>query len=265
MPPFYVRCGAGRASCTTLSISRNRLRWLLVILFCGNDFFRYTKTKPLRSYPPKRWTTTVVQGIRRHTFRFRDSDATNLADWRNGRPRVQKDFLLRRINVPNESGLVVDCGDAWNVLSEIAAELAAGHTERSITASNLILGGCFVTFPSGICDSQPPSVVYFKQQSGSATFRLNKAVNPQEWREIWVREGFDALPDAIHFYESPPGGLNGVWGYFSFSPVPGTPHRKWTPESDDDGETWGWTFQSDDWTVELSKPNIKQYIRYVQL
>jgi hypothetical protein len=64
------------------------------------------------------------------------------------------------------------------------------------------------------------------------------------------------------------------------SPVPGSPYSKWTPDRDEAGESWGWTFQSEDWTVEISKcvelrldslnidcfrPNIKQYIRYVQL
>jgi hypothetical protein len=123
-------------------------------------------------------------------------------------------------------------------------------------------------------------VVYFKQQSGYATFRLNKKVTEEKWRDIWAKEGQNSPPDAIYFYESPPGGPNGVWGYFSLSPVPGSPYSKWTPDRDEAGESWGWTFQSEDWTVEISKcvelcldslnidcfrPNVKQYIRYVQL
>jgi hypothetical protein len=123
-------------------------------------------------------------------------------------------------------------------------------------------------------------VVYFKQQSGYATFRLNKKVTEEKWRDIWAKDGQNSPPDAIYFYESPPGGPNGVWGYFSLSPVPGSPYAKWTPDRDEAGESWGWTFQSEDWTVEISKcvelrldslnidcfrPNIKQYIRYVQL
>jgi hypothetical protein len=122
------------------------------------------------------------------------------------------------------------------------------------------------------------------QQSGKAIFRINKEVNDDQWRAVWAREGFDIVPDMIYFYESPPGGSNGVWGYFSFCPTPGTPHRNWTPERDDAGELWGWTFVSEDWTIEISKfvclessfsssfgfntshrPNVKQYIRYVQL
>ncbi|KAJ6625981.1 hypothetical protein B0H10DRAFT_568119 [Mycena sp. CBHHK59/15] len=213
------------------------------------DGWRYAplKIEPLRFSPVDRWTTTVVEGVTRHAFRLLDSDATHLADWRKGRARLQKDFLLRRLNRLDESGLVVDCAAAWKVLSETAVELAAGHTQRSITASNLIL------------------VAYFKQQTGSATFRLNKEMDAKQWRELWGGEGCASPPEAIYFYESPPGGPNGVWGYFSFSPVPGSPHKKWTPERDDAGERWGWTFQCDHWTVEISKPNIKQYIRYVQL
>lgn|ERR1700733_2188217 len=101
--------------------------------------------------------------------------------------------------------------------------------------------------------SQILSVVYFKQQSGYATFRMNKQVEPDEWRAVWDREGFESVPESLYFYESPPGGPHGVWGYFSFSPTPGTPHRHWTPETDDAGESWGWTFVSEDWTVEISK------------
>ncbi|KAJ7153462.1 hypothetical protein C8R43DRAFT_446718 [Mycena crocata] len=205
------------------------------------------RVKPLRCMPFKRWRTKVVNGITRHSFRFRDSDATYLADWRRGRARLEKDFVLRRINIPTETGLVVECSEAWKVLSERADSLAFNHTERVITASNLIL------------------VVYFKQQTGCATFALNKKVNSDQWRDMWTREGFASPPDEIYFYESPPGGLNGVWGYFSFESVPGSPYLKWTPERNDAGESWGWTFQSDDWTVEISKPNVKQYVRYVQL
>jgi len=70
---------------------------------------------------------------------------------------------------------------------------------------------------------------------------------------VWAREGFNAVPEIIYFYKSPPGSSNGVWGYFSFSLTPGTPHRNWAPERDDAGESWGWTFVSEDWTVEISK------------
>ena len=97
------------------------------------------------------------------------------------------------------------------------------------------------------------SVVYFKQQSGYTTFRMNKKVEPHQWGDLWVREGFQNVPECLYFYESPPGGENGVWGYFSFSPIPGTPHQPWTPETDNVGEPWGWTFVSEDWTVEISK------------
>ncbi|KAJ7153460.1 hypothetical protein C8R43DRAFT_1002045 [Mycena crocata] len=205
------------------------------------------KVQPFRFFPADRWTTTTVEGITRYTFQFTKSSATDLADWRKERPRLDKNFLLRRINLPTEHGLVVECSKAWKVLSERAESLASNHTERSINASNLIL------------------VVYFKQQSGYATFRLNKNVNSDQWREIWTTEGFASPPNQIYFYESPPGGPNGVWGYFSFSAAPGSPYLKWTPERDNAGEPWGWTFHSEDWTVEISKPNIKQYIRYVQL
>jgi len=82
---------------------------------------------------------------------------------------------------------------------------------------------------------------------------MNKAVELDEWRAVWNREGFENIPEFLYFYESPPGGPNGVWGYFSFSPTPGNPHRHWTPETDDAGESWGWTFVSEDWTVEISK------------
>ncbi|KAJ7457034.1 hypothetical protein FB451DRAFT_601064 [Mycena latifolia] len=207
----------------------------------------FPRIKPIRTAPYKRWRTVVVHGVTRHSFKFRASDVADLADWRGGRPRLEKDFLLRRINVPSEPGLVVDCSKAWAVLADSAARLASEQAEPLLSASNLIL------------------VVYFKQQSGHATFRLNKEVNPDQWRQVWAREGFASPPEFIYFYEAPPGGPNGVWGYFSFSPVPGTPHLRWTPEKDDAGEMWGWTFQSEDWTVEISKPNVKQYIRYVQL
>jgi hypothetical protein len=80
----------------------------------------------------------------RHAFRFRDTDATELADWRSQRPRLDKDFKLRRINLPDgrgsEPGLVVDCARAWDCLAERAHDLAANHTERIISPSNLILG-----------------------------------------------------------------------------------------------------------------------------
>ncbi|KAJ7630106.1 hypothetical protein DFH06DRAFT_1480186 [Mycena polygramma] len=205
------------------------------------------KIKPLRPIPRNKWFTTIVAGINRHEFRFPASGVVDLLDWRSERPRLDRDFLLRRINVPGEKGLVVECSTAWKALSECATDLASKHTERSITASNLIL------------------VVYLKQHNGYATFRLNKKVTADQWRDIWAKDGIDPPPTSIYFYESPPGGPNGVWGYFSLSPTPGTPYPKWTPDRDDAGEAWGWTFQSEDWTVEISKPNIKQYIRYVQL
>ena len=82
---------------------------------------------------------------------------------------------------------------------------------------------------------------------------MNQKVEPHQWGDLWAREGFENVPECLYFYESPPGGKNGVWGYFSFSPTPGTPHRHWTPETDDAGEQWGWTFVSKDWTVEISK------------
>ena len=91
------------------------------------------------------------------------------------------------------------------------------------------------------------------QQSGKAAFRMNKKVSADQWRAVWAREGFDAVPEALYFYESPPGDSNGTWGYFSFSPTPGSPHRNWTPERDDAGESWGWSFVSEDWTVGISK------------
>lgn len=96
-------------------------------------------------------------------------------------------------------------------------------------------------------------MVYFKQQSGSATFRLNNQLDNNQWRAVWAEEGFDEVPDSVYFYESPPGGRNGVWGYFSFSPTPGHPHANWTPKSDDEGESWGWTLVSQNWTVEITK------------
>ncbi|KAJ6463557.1 hypothetical protein C8R45DRAFT_523021 [Mycena sanguinolenta] len=206
------------------------------------------RIEPFRFVPENGWTTTTVGGIIRHEFRFPSLGDVDLADWRTGRPRLQKDFLLRRINLPCEPGLVVDCSGAWKVLTERAANLAADHRERSINASNLIL------------------IVYFKQQSGYAVFRLNRKVDSlDQWRDIWTKDGLDSPPEAIYFYESPPGGPTGVWGYFSLSDVPGSPYAKWTPDRDEAGEAWGWTFQSEVWTVEISKPNIKQYIRYVRL
>jgi hypothetical protein len=99
----------------------------------------------------------------------------------------------------------------------------------------------------------PCVVAFFKQQSGYATFRTNKQFTSDQWKDVWAREGFDSVPGAVYFYESPPGGCNGVWGYFSFSPTPGTPHVNWTPKKDDEGESWGWTFVSEDFTVEISK------------
>ena len=79
----------------------------------------------------------------RHEFRFRDTDAAKLADWGNQRPRLDKGFRLRRINIPNgrgsEPGLVVDCAQAWDCLAECANDLAANHTELTISPSNLIL------------------------------------------------------------------------------------------------------------------------------
>lgn len=96
-------------------------------------------------------------------------------------------------------------------------------------------------------------VVYFKQQSGYATFRLNNQLDNRQWSAVWAEEGLDAVPEAVYFYESPPGGSDGVWGYFSFSPTPGNPHINWTPKSDDEGESWGWTLVSKNWTVEISK------------
>ncbi|KAF7369797.1 hypothetical protein MVEN_00312200 [Mycena venus] len=204
------------------------------------------KAQAFRFVPDNQWTTSTVAGIIRHEFRF-PTGAVHLTDWRGQRPRLTKDFMLRRINSPREPGLVVDCSEAWKVLAERAPILASDHTERPVSASNLIL------------------VVYFKQQSGYATFRLNRNLDAEQWRDIWTKEGLASPPDSIYFYESPPGGPTGVWGYFSLSPLPGTPFRKWTPDRDGAGEAWGWTFQSEDWTVEISKPNIKQYIRYVQL
>jgi hypothetical protein len=95
--------------------------------------------------------------------------------------------------------------------------------------------------------------VYLLQQSGYASFGTNKKFDPDQWRALWHSEGFDEVPDAVYFYESPPGGSKGIWGYFSFSPTPGSPYHHWTPETDDAGESWGWTFVSEDWTVEISK------------
>ncbi|KAK6993107.1 hypothetical protein R3P38DRAFT_117999 [Favolaschia claudopus] len=205
------------------------------------------RVKPLRFVPKDQWTTSIVQGVVRHEFRFSTLSAIGLVDWRNERPRLFKDFLLRKINSPLDPGLVVECSEAWKVLGECAATLAAEHHERPVSASSLIL------------------IVYFKQQSGYAMFRLNRKVDKAQWKDIWAKDGLTTPPDSIYFYESPPGGPTGVWGYFSLSPVPGSPYLKWTPDRDDAGEAWGWTYQSMDWTVEISKPNIKQYIRYVQL
>lgn len=73
-----------------------------------------------------------------------------LADWHNGRPRLDKDFNLRRINRPTEQGLVVDCSQAWDILAEHAPELATNYIEGNITASNLILGTVHITI---ICAS----------------------------------------------------------------------------------------------------------------
>lgn len=73
-------------------------------------------------------------------FRFRDSDALGLEDWHTQRPRLDKDFKLRRINMPREEGLVVDCAEAWRCLADCAADLAGNHSERLIRASDLILG-----------------------------------------------------------------------------------------------------------------------------
>ncbi|KAF7307883.1 Arabinanase/levansucrase/invertase superfamily protein [Mycena kentingensis (nom. inval.)] len=205
---------------------------------------------PMRHEPRDRWETTIVEGITRHTFRFKDTDMELLADWRKGRPRLQKDFLLRRLNLPDPAhkGLVVDCSKAWKGLEAHAPAIISAHGDGNIRANNLIL------------------VVYFKQTSGYASLRLNHPVNSvEDWRTIWAVEGHSLPPEAVYFYESPPGGPTGVWGYFSFSPRPGEPHWRWTPVSDDAGEMWGWTYHSEDWTVEISKPNIKQYIRYVQL
>jgi len=213
--------------------------------------FRDLGIQRSRFTPRDRWTTDEVHGIIRHTFRFRDSDSKELADWRTQRPRLDKDFKLRRFDLPSarssEPGLIVDCERAWECLAHRAHSLAEHHTARTISPSDLIL------------------VVYFKQQSGYATFRMNNEVDSNQWRAVWAREEFETVPEAIYFYESPPGGSNGVWGYFSFSATPGIPHRNWTPESDQAGESWGWTFVSEDWTIEISKPNVKQYIRYVQL
>jgi hypothetical protein len=76
----------------------------------------------------------------RHAFRFRDSDASGLEDWHTQRPRLDKDFKLRRINMPKEDGLVVDCAQAWRCLADRATDLAANHSERPIRPSDLILG-----------------------------------------------------------------------------------------------------------------------------
>ncbi|KAJ7161062.1 hypothetical protein C8R46DRAFT_1106395 [Mycena filopes] len=186
--------------------------------------FEALRVQPFRCVPADKWTRTTVDGVVRHEFRFPTSGPVDLEDWRTMRPRIDKDFLLRRINVPpRDTGLVVECSEAWKVDAE-------------------------------------------------------------QWREIWTKEGLPSPPDAIYFYEAPPGGPNGVWGYFSLSAVPGRPYQKWTPERDEDGHEWGWTFLSEIWTVEISKcviampilcprifaegvdrPNVKQYIRYCPL
>jgi hypothetical protein len=101
-----------------------------------------------------RWTTETVQGIvryvfemmffmrltcgHRHSFQFRGHDGMELWDWHSG--FLVKDVVLRRINFPIERGLVVDCLLAWNCLAERAKDLAAGHVERTINSSDLILG-----------------------------------------------------------------------------------------------------------------------------
>jgi len=76
----------------------------------SEEIFPDRGIRPWRYTPRDRWTKAEVQGIIRHTFRFRDSDARELADWHSERPRLDK---LRRINIPNkhdsEPGLVVDC------------------------------------------------------------------------------------------------------------------------------------------------------------
>ncbi|KAK7055534.1 hypothetical protein R3P38DRAFT_2847666 [Favolaschia claudopus] len=206
------------------------------------------KLRPLTLIPPKWWTTSTVDGIVRHECRFSYPLALefNSENWHENRPRILKESRVRRVNVPSKTGLVVECTKAWKVLAECAADLAAEHHDRSVAASDLIL------------------VVYTKQQTGYAMFRLNKPVDDAKWKEIWAKDG-ESPPGSIYFYESPPGGPSGVWGYFSLSPSPGKPYLKWTPDRDDAGDAWGWTYQSEDWTIEISKPKFKQYIRYVQL
>lgn len=191
----------------------------------------------------------------RHDFRFRESDASNLTDWSSGRPRLDKDFKLGRINKPSENGVVVDCTKAWDWLADHADETIASLDDPNIKASNLILGEFFcLPFSTTIQEADKRvTVVYVKQQSGYATFRLNREVNAEGWCAAWAKEGLATVPQAIYFYESPPGGAKGVWGYFSFSPRPGNPHPNWTPDRDDAGESWGWTFVSEDWTIEISK------------
>ncbi|KAJ7658478.1 hypothetical protein B0H17DRAFT_1145578 [Mycena rosella] len=130
--------------------------------------------QPFRFFPVDKWDTTDVAGTI------------------SGRPRLDKDFLLRRINLPSESGLVVECSEAWKVLATSASTLAENHTEHSITASNLILE----INATGI-------VVYFKQQSGYTTFRLNKKVDAGQWHNIWKQEGLLTPPQCIYFHESP--------------------------------------------------------------
>lgn len=83
----------------------------------------------------------------RHDFRFRESDASNLTDWSSGRPRLDKDFKLGRINKPSENGVVVDCTKAWDWLASHADETIASLDDPSVKASNLILG----EFPACRC------------------------------------------------------------------------------------------------------------------
>ncbi|KAJ7042967.1 hypothetical protein C8F04DRAFT_59053 [Mycena alexandri] len=104
--------------------------------------------QPLKCFPPDKWTQTTVQGIIRHKFLFPSSGPVDLADWRAGRPRLDKDFLLRRINLPRESGLVVDCSEAWNVLAESATTIASNHSECPVSASDLILSLSILIPPS---------------------------------------------------------------------------------------------------------------------
>jgi hypothetical protein len=95
----------------------------------------------------------------RHTFKFRDSDAKGLENWSSGRLSITRDFMFGTINKRPGHGSVVDCTRAWDCLRERANDLAAKHTERTVTSSQLILGQlyqhfcvCSLTpsFPSGI-------------------------------------------------------------------------------------------------------------------